>query len=108
MNKVSNAYHGWWVVFCAFVIALYGWGFGFYGLSLYLVALHKTHGWSPATISSAIAFYYLAGALLVMQVGDTIQKRGARIVVLTGVGLMGLSVVGLAFIREPWQLYVAL
>jgi MFS family permease len=103
-----GVYHGWWVVFCAFIIALYGWGFGFYGLSLYLVALHKTHGWSPATISSAVAFYYLAGALLVMQVGDTIQKRGARIVVLTGVGLMGLSVVGLAFIREPWQLYVAL
>ena len=58
------------MVFCAFVIALYGWGLGFYGLSLYLVALHKAHGWSPATISSAITFYYVAGAFLVMQVGD--------------------------------------
>ena len=38
-------YHGWWVVFCAFIIALYGWGLGFYGLSLYLVALQKLHGW---------------------------------------------------------------
>jgi MFS family permease len=100
-------YHGWWVVFCSFVIALYGWGLGFYGLSLYLVALEKLHGWSPATISAAITFYYLTGALLVMQVGDTIQRRGARIVVLSGVGLMGLGVLGLTFARAPWHLYLA-
>ena len=107
MNKVSTAYHGWWVVFCAFVVALYGWGLGFYGLSLYLVALHKAHGWSPATISSAITFYYVAGAFLVMQVGDVIVKRGARLVVMGGVALMGLGVLGLTIIDRPWQLYLA-
>jgi MFS family permease len=100
-------YHGWWVVFCAFVMALYGWGLGFYGLSLYLVALTKTHGWSPATISAGITFYYIAGAFLVMQVGDAIQKRGARIIVLAGAGLMGLGVLGLTIIDRPWQLYLA-
>jgi len=105
--KVSTAYHGWWVVFCAFVVALYGWGLGFYGLSLYLVALHKAHGWSPATISSAITFYYVVGAFLVMQVGDVIQKSGARLVVTGGTALMGLGVLGLTVIDQPWQLYVA-
>src|SRR5260370_33630807 len=95
-------YHGWWVAFCCFVIALYGWGFGFYGLSLYLVALHKTHGWSPATISAAITFYYIVGAFLMMQVGDTIQKRGARIVVLFAVGRTGLDVLCFAVARQPW------
>ena len=84
--NAARAYHGWWVVFCTFVMALYGWGLGFYGLSLYLVALTKTHGWSPATISAGITFYYIVGAFLVMQVGDAIQKSGARIVVLAGVG----------------------
>jgi MFS family permease len=103
----SGRYHGWWVVFCTFVIALYGWGFGFYGLSLYLVSLTKLHGWSTATISPAITFYYLVGAFLVLQVGDTIERRGARLVVLIGVGSMALGVVGLTFVRQPWQLYVA-
>jgi MFS family permease len=105
--KVSSAYHGWWVVFCAFVIALYGWGLGFYGLSLYLVALHKAHGWSPATISSAITFYYVVGAFLVMQVGDVILKRGARLVVIGGAALMGVGVLALTVIDRPWQLYLA-
>ena len=103
----AKRYHGWWVVFCCFVIALYGWGLGFYGLSLYLVALTKAHGWSPATVSAGITFYYIAGAFLVMQVGDTIQKSGSRVVVLSGVGLMGLGALGLTIVREPWQLYLA-
>lgn len=107
MTGESRPYHGWWVVFCCFVIALYGWGFGFYGLSLYLVALQKLHGWSPATISTVITFYYVAGAFLVMQVGDVIQKRGGRIVVVVGAGLMALGVAGITLVREPWQLYVA-
>jgi MFS family permease len=100
-------YHGWWVVFCCFVIALYGWGLGFYGLGLYLVALTKIHGWSPAVISAAITFYYMAGAFLVMQVGDAIQKRGARVIVLAGAGLMGLGVLALTVIDRPWQIYLA-
>lgn len=104
---MGKRYHGWWVVFCTFVVALYGWGLGFYGLSLYLVALQKAHGWSPATISSAITFYYIAGAFLVMQVGDIIQKRGARLVVTVGATMMGLGVLGLTVVDQPWQLYLA-
>lgn len=107
VSKPGRVYHGWWVVFCTFVMALYGWGLGFYGLSLYLVALSKIHGWSPATISAGITFFYIAGAFLVMQVGDAIQNWGARIVVLTGVSLMGLGVMGLTVIERPWQLYAA-
>jgi MFS family permease len=108
MEKIKSPYHGWWVVICAFTIALYGWGFGFYGLALYLVALNKQWGRTPAEISSAITFYYIAGAFLVMQVGDTIQKRGARPVVLAGSVLMVLGVAGLTVAHELWQLYVAI
>lgn len=104
---MSRRYHGWWVVFCAFVVALYGWGFGFYGLSLYLVALHDKLGWSPATVSAGISFYYVLGAFVVMQVGDAIQRVGARPVVLTGTAMMALGVAALTIVREPWQLYLA-
>src|SRR5204863_4605603 len=64
-------------------------------------------GWSAATISAAITFYYVAGAFLVMQVGDLIEQRGARLVVVAGVGLMGLGVLSLTVVQQPWQLYFA-
>ena len=104
---MSRRYHGWWVVFCAFVVALYGWGFGFYGLSLYLVALHEKLGWTPATISIGITFYYVLGAFVVMQVGDAIQRIGARPIVLAGMAMMAVGVAVLTVVREPWQLYLA-
>ncbi|MBS0219803.1 MAG: MFS transporter [Proteobacteria bacterium] len=104
---MSHRYHGWWVVFCAFVIALYGWGFGFYGLSLYLVALHDLRGWSPAIISTGITFYYVLGAFVVMQVGDAIQRIGARPIVLGGMVLMAAGVAALTHLHQPWQLYLA-
>src|SRR5260221_14016849 len=42
-----------------------------------------------------------------MQVGDVIQKLGARRVVLAGTALMGLGVLALPVIDRPWQLYLA-
>lgn len=103
----GGGYHGWWVVFCCFAIALYGWGFGFYGLSLYLVALTKAHRWSPATVSAAITFFYVGGAFLVMQIGDMIERHGARMLVIVGVGLLGLGVLALTVVTRPWHLYLA-
>jgi MFS family permease len=102
-----KGYHGWWVVFCAFVIALYGWGFGFYGLGLYLVALQHDHGWTPGVISTGITFYYVLGAFAVMQVGDTIHRIGARPIVLGGMALMALGVAALTLLHHEWQLYLA-
>src|ERR1700724_3876485 len=61
-----GVYHGWLVVGAAFIVALFGWGIGFYGPGIYLVALQQRHGWSTAEISSAITAYYLLGATLIL------------------------------------------
>ena len=37
-------YHGWFVVAAAFLVALYGFGLGFYGPGIYLAALKALHG----------------------------------------------------------------
>ena len=47
-------YHGWLVVAAAFLVALYGFGLGFYGPGIYLVALNTLHGWPISELSSAI------------------------------------------------------
>jgi hypothetical protein len=50
-------YHGWLVVAAAFLLALYGFGLGFYGPGIYLVALNTLHGWPISELSSAITAY---------------------------------------------------
>src|SRR5438128_1094749 len=49
-----SVYHGWRVVAAAFLIAFFGWGIGFYGPGIYLVALQARNGWPTAMISSAV------------------------------------------------------
>src|SRR5260370_69832 len=56
---------GWRVVWTAFVVAVFGFGIGFYGPAVYLPALHQARGWSISTISMAITAHYLGGALLI-------------------------------------------
>jgi hypothetical protein len=55
-------YHGWLVVAAAFFVALYGFGLGFYGPGIYLVALKALHGWPTRELSSAVTAYYVLGA----------------------------------------------
>ncbi|HEY5725241.1 MAG TPA: MFS transporter, partial [Methylomirabilota bacterium] len=101
-------FFGWVVVLVAFAIATFGWGLGFYGPGIYLVELHRHHGWPIAFISSAITGYYIVGGVLVMYLGDVFARWGPRRTVLVAVGAMGAGVLGVASATRPWQLYVAL
>jgi MFS family permease len=101
-------YFGWVVVLVAFAVATFGWGLGFYGLGIYLVELHRQHGWPIAFISSAITAYYIVGGVLVMFLGDFFARWGPRRTVLFAVGAMGAGVLGVAATTRPWQLYLAL
>ena len=104
---MARRFHGWSVVGCAFLIAVWGWGLGFYGLGVYLVSLQSAHGWSTFTISGAITAYYLVGAGLIALLGPAIARFGPASTVRTGIAAMALGVVALTAIREPWQLYAA-
>jgi hypothetical protein len=42
---LPRLYHGWLVVATAFLVALFGFGLGFYGPGIYLVALNELYGW---------------------------------------------------------------
>ena len=101
-------YHGWLVVAAAFLIALYGFGLGFYGPGIYLVALNALHGWRIDELSSAITTYYVLGAtLLFFWVGPLFDCHGARKVVVVGTVAMACGVMLLALITRPWQVYAA-
>jgi MFS family permease len=101
-------YHGWLVVAAAFLVALYGFGLGFYGPGIYLAALKALHGWPTSELSSAITTYYVLGAtLLFFWVGPLFDRHGARKVVVVGTIAMACGVMLLALVTQPWHAYAA-
>ena len=102
----SRLYQGWKVVACAFLIAVFGWGFGFYRIGVFLAELVERHGWATSSVASAVTVLYLVGAVLIAFVGNAFERFGPRRVVLAGIAAMGAAAIGLTWITHPWQLYV--
>jgi len=96
------------VVFACFISAIFAWGFGFYGHSVYIAELHRLHGWPTSLVSGATTVYYLLGGLLITFVSDAIARLGPRRLLLGGMACYALSMGLLALAQSPWQLYGAL
>jgi MFS family permease len=104
-DESSVRYDGWRIVAVCFLVATFGWAFGFYGQSIYLAELHRIHGWPTSLISTATTFFYLFGALLVAFVSEAIRTFGPRNCMLAGVVAMASAVVLIGQVAAPWQLY---
>lgn len=104
-DETSLRYPGARVVATCFVMAIFCWGFGFYGQGVYLAELRRLHHWPASLISGAATVYYLFGALLVMFVGDALARFGPRRVVLVGMACLGISAALVGQVTAPWQLY---
>jgi MFS family permease len=107
-EESSPRYVGWRVVFACFVAAIFAWGFGFYGHSVYIAELHRLHGWPTALIAGATTVYYLLGGLLITFVSDLVARLGPRRLLLGGMVCYAASLGLLAVTQQPWQLYGAL
>jgi MFS family permease len=107
LDESSPRYEGWRIVAVCFLVATFGWAFGFYGQSVYLAELHRQHGWPAALVSGATTFFYLFGALVVVFVSEAVRKFGPRNCIVAGVLACAVAAIVLGQVREPWQLYVA-
>ena len=103
----SIQYQGWRIVAVCFLVATFGWAFGFYGQSVYLAELHRLHGWPTALISGATTFFYLSGAAVVVFVAEAVKKFGPRNCLVAGACATAIAAISLGQVREPWQLYLA-
>ena len=107
IDETSARYDGWRIVVVCFLVATFGWGFGFYGQSVYVAELHRLHGWPASLISGGTTFFYLFGALLVAFVSEAIRSFGPRNCLVAGVLATAAAAVLIGQVTEPWQLYAA-
>lgn len=100
--------HGARVVWTAFVVAVFGWGVGFYGPAVYLPVLHRTRGWSLSILSAAITAHYLVSAVLIIVLPDAYRRFGVARVTLGGVLFGAAGAIAWASAQQTWQLVPAL
>src|SRR5258708_3684145 len=105
IDESSIRYDGWRIVAVCFLVATFGWAFGFYGQSIYVAELHRIHDWPTSLISTATTFFYLFGALLVAFVSEAIRAFGPRNCLLAGVFAMASAAALVGQVTAPWQLY---
>ena len=98
-------FYGWNVVASAFVVGLFAFGLGFYGVTVYLASLQRVHGWSASAVSAPVTVYYVAGAALSAWIGDAYERFGPRVVIMIGSLAMATGVAALGAATRPWQLF---
>lgn len=102
-----NTFFGWRVTAGAFVLAIFGWGLGFYSLPIFLGTIRETRGWPLGTISGAMTLHLLVGSLMAARLPLLHARIGLARYTQLGAVLISVGLVGWALAWEPWQLYVA-
>ncbi|MCJ2092385.1 MFS transporter [Methylobacterium sp. J-072] len=106
MGSLSDFY-GWRVVAAAFIVAVFGWGVGFYGPPVYLEVVRQAHGWPITLVSGAVTLHFLAGVGIVANLPALHRRFGLPAVTFAGAVVLALGVLGWACAQTPGQLYAA-
>jgi MFS family permease len=104
--KAKTIFYGWWIVAACLVVAVVGWSLGTFGMGVYIHVLSDQRGFSIGSISLAVTVSYLVSASCLMTVGALTARLGPKPVITVGATVMGLTVAGLAFCSETWQVFV--
>lgn len=103
----EGTFHGWWVVGAAFVLAVFGLGFGFYGPPVFLQAIREARGWPLALISTAVTVHFLIGSIVTASLPMLYQRFGIPAVTKAGALALAIGIFGWAAATTPWQLFAA-
>jgi MFS family permease len=106
-NARTGTFYGWRVVAGAFVLAVFGWGIGFYGPPIFLHAIQATRGWPLALVSTAVTAHFVIGALAAANLPALHRRFGIARVTKAGAVLLAVGIFGWASATAPWQLLLA-
>ena len=107
MARRRRVFYGWRVVSAAFVLAVFGWGMGFYGPPVFLSVVREARGRPLTLISTAVTVHFLIGAVTGAHLPAAHGRFGAATATKAGALCLAAGVLGWATATTPWQLLVA-
>ena len=99
-------FYGWWIVLVSFITGLYVAGAIFYSFTAFIDPLVKEFGWSYTQISLASSLRGLEMGIFAPIVGILLDRYGSRIIMLSGMIIVGLSLVLLSNMQSLAIFYV--
>lgn len=103
----TKRFFGWSVAWSAFTIAVFAWGTGFYGPSVFLQSLHDSRGWAISQISTAMTVHFLLSAIVIAGLPDIHRRLGIARATFLGAVATAAGLASWSSASEPWQLFVA-
>jgi len=100
----NRLFYGWWIVVAAFLNLFFAVGIIFYGFPVFYPALADSLGFTRAQLTQGFLLGFLiAGLPFGLVAGTVIDRIGARWVILTGVGLIGMSLMLMGSMTKLWH-----
>jgi len=97
-------FYGWWVVVAAFLNLFFIVGIIFYGFPLFYPSFVESLGFTRAQVTQGFFLgFLLVGLPLGFLAGALIDRLGARFVILSGVGLVAVSLLLMGSMTKFWQ-----
>ncbi len=98
-------FFGWRVVWSAFVLAVFGWGVGFYGPPVFLHTVAARTGWPVTLVSGAVTVHFLVGAITGANLPMLYRLFGTPTVTRAGAVALGSGTLAWAIADAPWHLF---
>lgn len=103
-GSASPIYYGWWIVVAAFLNLFLLVGIPFYGFPVFYPYFVESLGFTRAQVTQGFLLgFLLAGLPFGILAGTLIDRIGARVVILVGVGLAALSLLLMGSMHHFWQ-----
>jgi MFS family permease len=105
MAMTHTRFFGKTVLTCTFILAMIGWGVGFYGPPIYMQAVMERTGWPIAQVSTAVTLHFLSGTIVIANLPRLYARFGIPAITLLGSIVLGIGVNIWAQADQLWVLY---
>lgn len=103
-TQSTRVFYGWWIVAAAFLNLFFAVGIIFYGFPVFYPALVESLGFTRAQVTQGFFLgFLLVGLPCGLLAGAVIDKVGARWVILSGVGCIGVSMLLMGRMTRLWH-----
>ena len=103
-SQKKRVFYGWWIVTAAFLNLFFAVGIIFYGFPVFYPEFVESLRFTRAQVTQGFFFgLVVAGLPCGLLAGATIDRIGARWVILTGVGLTGTALLLMGSMTKFWH-----